>query len=237
MINFNFKLDLLFLAGQYITERASSIRPLIKTMTRVSRFRTGWYTDDHEELERIFQAMRDPWNFESSHYEQQRLQFLFEQVQSLPHESVCEIGCAEGIFTQKLATVCRNVTAVDVSPTAIQRAKMRNPGPTYVVNSLEKFQPEGKFDLVICAETLYYIKEVPAAIRKLSSLGRHCLVSYLERESGTLDRHFGTLPDIRLQHVEFGAGVKKKRMVYVTWTNPDRGADACGPGDYAPAGS
>ncbi len=222
MSNFNLKLNLFLAAAQFMAARASSVRPFIKTLNRITRFRTGWYSDDHEELDRIFQAMSDPWNFASSPYEQYRLQVLLQEVARLPHDRVCEIGCAEGMFTEKLSSVCPQVTAIDVSPTAIHRARARCSTPRFHVTSLEAFQPnEHLFDLVVCAETLYYMKDVPGAIRKLSSLGRYCLVSYLEREAKALDKYFTGLPDVLCKTVEFDTGVLKRRMVCITWRNPN----------------
>ncbi len=222
MINFNLKLNLLLIAGQYIAAKASSLQPSLKTLHRISRFRTGWYSDDHEELDRIFQAIHDPWNFQSSPYEQERLRVLLEEVRQLPHDTVCEIGCAEGIFTAELSKICRDITAIDVSPTALHRAKLRCRHVRYLLTSIENFHHDGQpFDLVLCSETLYYIKDIPAAVRQLCRLGRYCIVSYLEREAGRLDRYFTSLPEVRRRIYEFRTGAIIKRMVCVTWKNQE----------------
>ncbi len=207
-------------AGQFIAGNLWKATPSVKNIIRTLRFRTCWYSDDHRELDRIFQALTDPWNFESSPYERERLQLLLQRAMALPHDSVCEVGCAEGVFTQMLSAVCHHVTGIDVSPTAIDRARDRCPAPTYLVTSLEAFQTRKPFDLVICAETLYYIKDVTSAIEKLSMLGRYCMVSYVEREARLLDRFFTEQPNVRMEKFELGKGPLRRKMSLVIWENP-----------------
>lgn len=193
--------------------------PAVKLALRGIFLRPGWYSDSHHKLERLFKNMRDPYNFESSPYEQDRLQHLLEEVKRYPHESVLEVGSAEGHFTCELAKISKRVVALDVSPTAITRAQERCKSPTYVLKSLDEFQTDEKFDLVVCAETLYYIKDIPKAIEKLSSLGRYCLVSYIERESKNLDPYFERVPLLVFKKFEKSYGLVKRAMTVVVWKN------------------
>jgi hypothetical protein len=79
------------------------------------------YTDDGAALEQLFRARPDPWDLCTDAYEQARLTYLSTHVQRLPHASVLEIGCAEGVFTAWLTTLADSVVALDVSPTACAR--------------------------------------------------------------------------------------------------------------------
>ncbi len=188
-------------------------------MLRTALFGTCWYQDDHDELERLFQGLRDPWNFETSDYERERMLVLAREVSRYPHASILEVGCAEGVFTEMLTAMSPRVMAIDVSATAVSRAQARCPGARCIAVSLDAFQAAEPFDLVVCAETLYYVRDVPRAIGKLSSLGRRCLVSYIRRESGRLDGYFEERPGVSVAHLELGARWLKRGMVVATWTN------------------
>jgi len=219
MTNFNFKISSILVAGEFISNNFRKGFPLLKTALRTTLFRTGWYSDDHDELERIYRTLKDPWNFETSQYEQDRLNLLLEVVAQYPHESILEIGCAEGLFTDMLKEISGRVVAIDVSRTAIARAQKRSPTPQYMVASLEEFKADEKFDMVICAETLYYIKDIPGAINQLTALGRCCVVSYLERESKRLDAYFQQMPSVELKKYKVGNGISNRTITVAVWKN------------------
>lgn len=195
--------------------------PMLKTALREVRHRPGWYSDSYDELEELFQWTEDPWNFQKSKYEQDRLQALLDHVKLYPHESILEVGCAEGIMTAELCKIAPHVVAIDVSPTAIARAKLRCPTVTFLQTSLHDFSWESKFDLVICAETLYYIRDVPPAIDKLSRLGKFCLVSYIHRETKQLDPYFRQMPLTSFQSFEKSYWFWKRAMSIAIWENND----------------
>jgi 2-polyprenyl-3-methyl-5-hydroxy-6-metoxy-1,4-benzoquinol methylase len=196
--------------------------PALKSTFRAAFFRTCWYTDDHEELDRIYRNLKDPWNFETSTYEKERFALLLDEVKKYPHASILEVGCAEGLFTGMLAKHSRDIDAIDVSPTAIARAKERHPDPRFTATSLDDFHPGRKYDLVVCAETLYYIKDVAGAIEQLSALGRRCIVSYLRRESKRLDAFIQDIPSVEFREIRVGAGVSGGTMIVAAWQNPDQ---------------
>jgi SAM-dependent methyltransferase len=196
--------------------------PALKSSYRAAFFRTCWYSDDHHELDRIYRSLKDPWNFESSAYERERFAILLDEVRKYPHRSILEVGCAEGVFTHMLTHHSPDITGIDVSPTAIGRARERHPAPRFVATSLDDFHPGRRFDLVVCAETLYYMKDVEGAIRKLSSVGRWCVVSYLRRESKRLDAYFREMPSAEVREVRVGSGISGGTMIVAAWENPDR---------------
>jgi SAM-dependent methyltransferase len=204
---------------KFLKDGISMDAPAWKAALRIMFFRTAWYSDDHQELEKIFQAMKDPWNFQSSLYEHERFNVLLEEAVKCPHESVLEVGCAEALFTSMLTLRSQRVVGIDVSPTAISRARERCPEATFFAVSLEEFNDDEKFDLVICAETLYYVKDVRSALERLSLLGRRCLVSYLEREARRLDPYVNQIPGSRILRCDVGSGLQKHRIVVVTWDN------------------
>lgn len=109
------------------------------------------------EFERIFSAGADPWSYHSR-YEQEKyrqtLALLPERV-----ERALELGCAEGVFTELLAPRVEALTAIDISPRALARARRRCAHlPHVAFGQLDLFEEPlpGRFDLIVCSELLYY---------------------------------------------------------------------------------
>jgi len=83
----------------------------------------------------------DPWGFETSEYEQTkygRQTDISKEYRPDPQQ-ILEIGCAEGVYTKKLADEFKNahITGIDISHNALERAK----------NKLEKYIKEGRITL------------------------------------------------------------------------------------------
>jgi len=70
-----------------------------------------------------------------------------------------EVGCAEGHFTRTLAGICDQVTALDLSEAALQRARLlvsrRN--VEWVQANVRTWRPDKSYDLMVMAEVLYYL--------------------------------------------------------------------------------
>lgn len=191
--------------------------PVVKTVCREVFYRPSWYCGNNGDIERLFRWAEDPWNYTASMYERDRLRFILQQISQYPHERVLEVGCAEGIFTAELEKLAGEVVAIDVSPTALSRAKKRCSDATFVHSSLQDYTASRKFDLVICAETLYYMNDVEEAISKIGSLGKYCLVSYINREARTLDLFFNRMPLVRREKFEKRYWLWKRSMKMVVW--------------------
>ena len=73
-------------------------------------------------LEDMYQ-MIDPWSAELS---RPRIETFLKNRLTKPFNECLDVGCGEGLFTEALSSVSRHYTGVDVSKTAIQRAKSRN---------------------------------------------------------------------------------------------------------------
>ena len=93
----------------------------------------------------------------------------------------------EGIFTAWLTTVATNVVALDVRPTACARAQASAPQATVLVQALEAYTPQSVFDLVVCAETLYYMRDPALALLRMRQWGRYVIASYTRYERRRLD--------------------------------------------------
>jgi len=160
-------------------------------MPYVERLRKLWlhglhqgidYADNYRRLNVLY-LWRNPWGFTDS---REQMRFMetnrillreFGQVATL-----LEIGCAEGHQTLHLIQVCRQLYGLDVSPRAVRRAKRRCSKAAFVAGDLTNvarfINAPQQFDVVVACEVLYYIEDVPRALKQISDLGRHCLVTY-----------------------------------------------------------
>lgn len=79
-------------------------------------------------LNELYQK-EDPWNYTTSRGELDRFQsavrLLDKARECSQFEQAFEIGCAEGVFTRMLAQRCKSLLAVDIAPSALERARSR----------------------------------------------------------------------------------------------------------------
>jgi 2-polyprenyl-3-methyl-5-hydroxy-6-metoxy-1,4-benzoquinol methylase len=109
-------------------------------------------------FEDLYAASADPWQFETSKYEQQKYQATLDAVGS-GHGDALEIGCAIGIFTRLLSIRYRSVLAIDIAETALAIARRRcadRPNVEFRQLQLPDHLPDGRFDLIILSEVGYY---------------------------------------------------------------------------------
>jgi 2-polyprenyl-3-methyl-5-hydroxy-6-metoxy-1,4-benzoquinol methylase len=157
-------------------------------------------------LERIFQNGIDPWHYERSLYEQMRFAKLLALVRTVPHARVLEVGCAEGHFTERLLTISRSVTAIDLSSEAIARARVRAPGARFLTLNVEEMPvTEERYDVIICAEMLYYVECIEALIAKLRQIGTHLITSTCYPSALRIDAQLASCRSLTL----------KKRIFFV----------------------
>jgi SAM-dependent methyltransferase len=78
-----------------------------------------------------------------------------------------DFGCGDGQLTRELPAT--EITAADVSLVALKRARANAPGVTLVV--LDRAAPlpfaDESFDLVLCADTLEYVEDLPRTLSEL----------------------------------------------------------------------
>jgi len=99
----------------------------------------------------------DPWQFATSEYEAAKYQATIDALNSRRFERGLEIGCSIGVLTERLATHCAQLTAIDVSEAALEQARERNPHVTVERREIPEEFPDGKFDLIVASEVLYYL--------------------------------------------------------------------------------
>jgi SAM-dependent methyltransferase len=120
-------------------------------------------------LNRLFWSFRyrkpDPWNYEKSPYELRKYQVTLDQLpppRGGAYDRVLEVACGEGVFTELLAKsgLARTLIATDIAPEAAERARTRlrsYANVTVQCNDFLRAPPDGRFDLVFCAEMLSHL--------------------------------------------------------------------------------
>ncbi len=126
------------------------------------------------EFERLYLESPDPWNYHSSAYERRKYERVLAcalQCRSAG-ESALEVGCSVGVFSRMLAEHFDRVTAIDVSKEALAAATRYNSAVKHVRllhSHLQSLDTDGQYDVIVCAEILYYIaeKDVEIVCRQL----------------------------------------------------------------------
>lgn len=112
-----------------------------------------------DSFERLYRSHEDPWAFESSAYERDRYAAILRSLNRDHYGYAFEPGCSIGVLTSLLAPRCGQVLAMDVAPTAVQRAKQRCRTFSNVeirVGDLRAFSGVPVFDLIVLSEIGYY---------------------------------------------------------------------------------
>ena len=83
-------------------------------------------------------------------------------------DKILEIGCGTGVFTQVFTTLCRRVSAVDLSPKMAAEARKRNPNVEIHVGSAEHIPFKSqRFDAVVCISAFCYIINQQRALMEI----------------------------------------------------------------------
>ena len=107
----------------------------------------------------VYRANADPWNFAASPYEAAKYAATLAALPRERYANALEIGCSIGVLTEKLALVCGHLLSLDVSPAALEQARLRCvalPRVRFERRYLPGEFPAGTFDLILISEVGYY---------------------------------------------------------------------------------
>jgi SAM-dependent methyltransferase len=107
----------------------------------------------------LYRRDADPWNFAGSSYEREKYRATLDALPRTQYTSALEIACSIGVFTSMLAARCHDLLAVDVSPEAVERARVRCEALANVrfeTRAIPRDYPDGLFDLTTICEVGYY---------------------------------------------------------------------------------
>jgi 2-polyprenyl-3-methyl-5-hydroxy-6-metoxy-1,4-benzoquinol methylase len=184
--------------------------------------------DNHVGLERAYRV-NDPWNLDSP-VEHTRFAATNRALESCfgRVSSMLEVGCGEGLQSSYLQRLTDNLHGIDVSPTAVARARQRVPDAQFHVGDLCQlgWHEQGRrFDVVVACEVLYYVRDVPATLAAMNSLGDHCFVSFYSPEAHKLSDFIREMPN-----VQQGWATDSGFTWLMAWWSNRQPAVSCGPG-------
>ncbi len=128
---------------------------------RLDRFRQEHATGSA--FDRLYADVQDPFGVElpQYRYQQRKYNSLLSMLPQRRYRKVLDIGCGLGAFTRMLAPFAEQVLGTDISAEAIKQARelsVDHPNVSYSQRDmLDPPQQESAFDLIIIADTLYYV--------------------------------------------------------------------------------
>jgi SAM-dependent methyltransferase len=119
---------------------------------------------DHQAFEKLYQSLRDPWSTTVPYYRYQlrKYQVMLSLLPARSYGRALDIGCGLGVLSRMLSSLAGEVLGVDFSRQAIDRATELS-ATTRNVRFMQADLlnigelPGGPFDLIVMADTLYYV--------------------------------------------------------------------------------
>jgi 2-polyprenyl-3-methyl-5-hydroxy-6-metoxy-1,4-benzoquinol methylase len=164
--------------------------------------------DAHDRLDLAYRVT-DPWHIDSP---QERHRFaetnrvIAERIAPRV-ATLLEVGCGEGHQSDVLAKLCDQLTGIDVSPIAVERARTRMPRATFAAGDLYA-QPwageRGRFDLVTACEVIYYMSDRQKFLETIDALGKACLVTYFSPAARKVEAEVMAMPGAQKTSFSYG---------------------------------
>jgi SAM-dependent methyltransferase len=114
-----------------------------------------------EHYESVWQK-GDAWSFETADFERRRFDQQIQMLSGRRYGTALEIGCGSGCLTRRLSKISDRVVALDISPSAIERARdqaqLAEGGQIEfrTANIMDyDLAAEEPWDLVVFSETIY----------------------------------------------------------------------------------
>ena len=128
-----------------------------------------------DEFEDRYRSDPDPWGYETSDYERAKYDATLRACGPGPYSRALELGSSIGVLSALLAPRCRTLVTVDAAPTAVATARRRLAGVRSVrtvLGAIPEAIPDGRCDLVVASEILYYLSPgaLAATLTRVSEL-------------------------------------------------------------------
>jgi SAM-dependent methyltransferase len=161
----------------------------------------------------LYEQHEDPWDLATEDYRFAETNRLitnrFGRVGRL-----LEIGAGEGHQTRWLTRVADHVTGIDLSPAALERARMKAPDATFAEARLPELElpadvlATGKhptsaipFDIAVACEVLYFADDIGQAVTRMRQLAPRGLVTGLESKWRRFGPAVANLPALHMDRI------------------------------------
>ncbi len=143
-------------------------------------------------FEAVYASDDDPWASASPRYRYQarKYEVLASLLPTGRFHRALELGCGHGLLTRHLALRTDHVLGVDIAPSAVAKARSLNidrPNACFEAHDLLELPAsfDGRFDLVVVADVLYYLSPLDDAqllaivqrVARLLRAGGTCLLA------------------------------------------------------------
>lgn len=129
---------------------------------------------DADFFNEMYQRNEDPWDFENSPYEREKYEATLRAIPNAVYENVFEIGCSNGVLSEKLARRCAHLLAVDASEIATGNARKRLADyPSVEVREMiiPIDFPNENFDLILFSEVGYFLSSEDLTVARDKMIG------------------------------------------------------------------
>lgn len=128
-------------------------------------------------FEAAYSERDDPWESNNARYSYQRWKYQALMAALPPgrrYERVLDLGCGMGGLSLALTRVSGDVLGVDIAESAVARARRQNgtrPDLRFAQGDLKALDPAmaQRFDLVVVADTVYYLDQLDDASLKATA--------------------------------------------------------------------
>jgi 2-polyprenyl-3-methyl-5-hydroxy-6-metoxy-1,4-benzoquinol methylase len=143
-----------------------------------------------EHFRRLYDANEDPWNYHASDYEKAKRDATIAALGGRRFRSALEVGCSIGVLTRRLADCCDALLAVDFVDKALAVARVACADMAHVTfgnASVPVDWPEGRYDLIVLSEVLYFLSDsdnstlITSCGKAMAPNGVVLLVNWLQR--------------------------------------------------------
>lgn len=118
-------------------------------------------SDKSNIFEQLYKNYPDPWSYEKHYlFGLNRIENTIKHIPKSSYINILDLGCGNGYSTNLLSNLGEKIIGVDISLTAIKKARFRLKDKTnceFIVADIRKlpFKPSA-FDLIVCIEVLSY---------------------------------------------------------------------------------
>ncbi len=140
--------------------------------------RLGRFRREHaagSAFDRLYAGSDDPFGAELPQYRYQQRKYtsLLSMLPQRGYRNVLDLGCGLGAFTRMLAPFAEHVLGTDISAEAVRQATALSVGHPNVAygqcDMLGAPQQDCAFDLIVIADTLYYLDpRTPASLKSIA---------------------------------------------------------------------